>query len=145
MKLLGCIVLAALSWSGAQDVGTSAAKTDFVFGGIKLLPGYVASPPSSISSAWTISKKDGVTIRYTGGNVANVIHDHVQDAKRDGSALWTKEQLFGSQKAEVAMTKDGRMLIHIAPFNFEAKVESVEQATDMLLMVLTYPAAVGEK
>ena len=43
------------------------------------------------------------------------------------------------------MTKDGRMLIHIAPFNFEAKVESVEQATDMLLMVLTYPAAVGEK
>ena len=36
------------------------------------------------------------------------------------------------------MTKDGHLLVSIAPFNFSARVDSIEHATDVLLTVLTY-------
>ena len=138
MKAAGYCLAALMSMALGNAQVAAPAKEGVVFGGMKLLPGYSCSPPTVIDGAWTISKKDGVTIRYWGGNVANVVHSVVKDARRDGTALWTKEQLLSGRKAELAMTKDGRLLISIEPFNFDAKVDSVEQATDALLMVLTY-------
>ena len=135
------LVLASIALLvGLQSKPPAPAERGWVFGDLKLLPGYVAAPPDSLNGSWTISKKDGVTIRYQGGNVANVVHDWVQDATRDGNVAWAREQDVHGRKAKVAATKDGRMLIHIAPFNFEAKVETIEQATDLLLMVLSYGA-----
>jgi hypothetical protein len=138
MKYLAGILVATLAVSGGGQDAAGPAKQGWVFGGLRLLPGYKTSLPSALDSAWTISKKDGVTIRYTGGNVANIVHSIVRDTEKDGTALWTKEQVLNGRTADVALTKDGRLLISISPFNFEAKVDSIEQATDVLLMVLTY-------
>ncbi len=137
---------AALSASVATVVAGVVAGQDpaapagpeLAFGGIRMLPGYRSHVPAGDHPEWAVSKEGGVTIRYDGGNVANVVHNHVRDAAADGSALWTREQVLNGRRVDVAMTRDGRLLVSIEPFNFEARVESAEQATDVLLMVLTH-------
>ena len=138
MKFVPLFTAALLSVASASQQVDGPSGNESVFGGMRLLPGYTCTPPQPIDGYWTISKKDGVTIRYQGGNVANVVHDIVEDARRAGSISWTKVQIVEGGTAKVAATKDGHLLINIAPFNFDAKVDSVEQATDVLLMVLTY-------
>ena len=138
MKIAAFCLAALMSAAFSVRQEQSSDQAAPVFGGMMLLPGYACTPPSAIEGRWTISKVDGATIQYSGGNVANVVHSWVRDARRDGTAAWAKEQVIHGRTAEVAMTKDGHLLVSIAPFNFSARVDSIEHATDVLLTVLTY-------
>jgi len=121
----------------------AASVSDPPPGGIRLLSGYryTCDDPGPCPYG-SLSKQGGVTIKYFGGQTAN----YVEAAREKKNVAWTRDQIVSGEKVQVAMTKDGKLLVTfdrgLARNNFVADVKSVEDASDMLLMVLGFSSPV---
>jgi len=111
-------------------------------GGIRLLPGYTHQLKQGFDSeVGTISKAGGVTIQYDIGELAGNYAEC--DPKLCGwtkGEVWRKKQTIKGQAVVLVYTQEKTLIVSFpeSRANFYATVDSSEQLTEMLLMVLTY-------
>jgi len=134
-RLLLTLVVAALPQMQPQEMKPS--DESWPLRGARLLPGYnYVAQPSDVCPWGDIKKKDGggVAIHFSGGQVQNAV-----DSRRESNQLaWERRQRFGDTVAHVAMTKDSHLVVSYPGANFDAPVKSLEDVSDVLLMVLGY-------
>ena len=144
MSLIRLAILASLLVGSGQQEMTSSADTGWPLGGVRLLPGYrYLSQSTEGCPCGTIERADkkGVRIVHTAGNVPHV----VDDARKKDNLAWERRQRVNGWDAEIGMSKDGRLLVSYGLVNFTAKIDSIEDAADVLLMILGFPAPDGPK
>jgi hypothetical protein len=121
-------------------------------GALQLLPGYTHVPKQGFDSvAGEISKKDGLTIQYEIGRVRKpgafaLGGDFSDRAAGLRDAEWLKKQVVNGQTMNVAYSKDNMLYVSFpeSGVNFHVKAKTPEEVAEVLLMLLTYPAAKKE-
>jgi hypothetical protein len=111
--------------------------------GITLLPGYNHERFRTADSAsGRIWKDQGLEIRYERGlGTANRV-------ERAFNLLWSKEQIAGTNRTQVALTKDRVLLVTFSvvgmtggssgPINFYATVRTEEDVAEALVIILGF-------
>lgn len=140
-------------------VSLTAASAQNIFGGIKLLDGYKYKTGKAVDAvAGTIYKPNGLIIEFEAG----FSQGYAADKKNKEQYEWYKEQTVNSRKVRIAFIKPklktvwepdkprsselGSIMLVTIPLgnernnavNFRAEVLSLQEATDFLLMVLTF-------
>lgn len=136
------IFVLSVSYSFAQTKPLTPQRPTSIAtpGNIKLLPEYTHEAGRGIDSAvGSISKKDGLTIRYDiGGMAGNYTESRVANNKEN--IVWQKRQKVNDDDLLIAYFKDGQIMASYfkASANFLAKTNSQEDIVDFLVMVMTY-------
>jgi hypothetical protein len=108
-------------------------------GTIKLLSGYQHRVLQGIDSqVGTISKQDGLQIKYDIGELAGD-YSKCGDLRGCGE-VWRKKQVINGQDVVCVFTDKKRLVVTFpqSHANFYATVHTEEELTDMLLMLFTY-------
>jgi hypothetical protein len=130
-------------------IGAMAADAPQPPGGLKLLSGYIHEPQQGFDSiVGRIFKKDGITISYEVGRVRAAgglaiggdFSSAVERLPKD-DVKWSREQTVAGQLMQVALTKKDVLYVTFPKMgtNFNATVKSMDDLSDTLLMLVTYP------
>lgn len=147
LLFISCLISPAVAF--AQDI----------FGGIKLLEGYKYKTGKAVDSViGTIYKPNGLVIEFEAG----FSQGYAADKKNKEQYEWYKEQTVNGRKVRIAFIKPklknvwepdkprnpefGSIMLVTIPLgnernnaaNFRAEVLSLQEASDFLLMVLTF-------
>jgi hypothetical protein len=143
--LLACVVGSSI-FMAAQSQTTPP-------GNMTLLPGYQHERRNSMDSQPGRIWADKLVIDYDIGNAAG---NWAYAARSRGNLLWTREQIVGGARVEVAFTRERKLIVTFAgegsngarsvrkgdvwvlPANFSAVVNRDEDIADVLLMLMTY-------
>lgn len=84
-----------------------------------------------------IWREHGLTLTYDIGALAG---NHAQEHRGAGKYLWYKEQTFNGSQAQIVLTSDRTLYVTFPQdtANFYGKVETEQDLTDALLIVMTY-------
>ena len=130
------VVVAVFGILGSS-IWCAAQPADPAPGGIRLLPGYRHHTGMGIDShVGRLWKENGLSIGYDIGVLAGNYTEYEAKVK----AVWFKEQVIGGRSVQLALTSDQMLYVTFPEVraNFFGRVQSEEDVTDMLLMVLTY-------
>lgn len=141
------------------SLSVSATSAQSIYGGIKLLDGYKYKPGKAVDAiTGTIFKPNGLTINFEAG----FSQGYAADRKNKEQYEWYKEQSVNGHTVRIAFVKPnlktvwepdtprspelGSIMLVTIPLgnernnavNFRAEVLSLQEATDFLLMVLTF-------
>jgi hypothetical protein len=148
--------LIALLFICIISVNVSASD---IYGGIKLLEGYKVKKDSAVDSvAWTIYKKEGLTIEFEAG----LNQGFAADKNHIEQYAWYQEQEINGNKVMLALIKPnlktvfepsdprsketGNILLVTFPLgiqqtnaaNFQAEILNEQEMIDALLMIMTF-------
>lgn len=140
-------------------LSVSATSAQSVYGGIKLLDGYKYKTGKAVDAiTGTIYKQNGLTIDFEAG----FSQGYAADKKNKEQYEWYKEQTINGRTIRIAYIKPnlktvwepdqprspepGSIMLVTIPLgnernnavNFRAEILSLQEATDFLLMVLTF-------
>ena len=128
-----------------------ADSADSRLGGMRLLDGFEHQALEGIDSkVGVIQKKKGLKINYEIGTLPKAGMPRMGGQFTDkAKALpevdltWYREQTINGQAVHLAKRKDGVLLVSFPQkgINFSAQIDSEEELTDALLMILSYPTA----
>lgn len=134
---------------------TLASADDGLLLGMQLLPGYQHEKLQGIDSiVGRIVKKKGLTISYEIGGIpkgqfrfGGSFTDRPKNSPKK-LTKWYREQMVNGQPMHIAYLKNKTLLVSFPKsipnkgINFHvAKVETIEQIADVLLMLSTFPIA----
>lgn len=121
-------------------------------GGIQLLPGYKHEEQQGFDSiVGRIVKPKGLTISYDIGAIpqgglrfGGSFNDQPK-AVPENQLRWYKEQMVQGEPMHIAYLKDDSLMVSFPKsipgkgINFHTKVKTIDEMTDALLMLMTFP------
>jgi hypothetical protein len=147
MKLKTKAWLAAALLMGVL-IPTAAGQEPPVPGSISLLPGYHHRAGQGIDSqTGVIWKKGALTIHYDIGELAGNYAECGHLCGWTDGEVWRREQVLQGQKVICVFTSKKRLVVSFpeSHANFYATVQTDEELTDMLLMLLTFRSLRADK
>ena len=136
-----------------------SAEKDDLLGGMQLLPGYQHEKLQGIDSVvGRIVKKKGLTISYEIGGIpkgpfrfGGSFTDRPKNTSKQ-QLKWYREQMVNGQPMHIAYLKNKTLLVSFPKsipdkgINFYVReINTMEEMTDVLLMLTTFPEAPVKK